>query len=268
MKSNKLVIGLYAERSYKEVSYPHMHLRAQLLYASHGTIQVLCNDQVWIVPPKCAVWIPARVEHSMVCLSQVKLNTALIDAQAAAVMGNSCFLIRVSDLLHELLIRLNLLEAESVANQTHAEALLNALEILIFDEIQTANSLPIQIPWPKDKRLSRICDLMMQSPQHTKDLNTWADEMGTSSRTLMRLFKKQTGLSYRGWIQQMHIALALSKIADGQSMSSIAEALGYSSPSAFSAMFKRHLGITPQQFKSYEMMEDQNLITARNTIDK
>lgn len=82
----------------------------------------------------------------MVCLSQVKLNTALIDAQAAAVMGNSCFLIRVSDLLHELLIRLNLLEAESAAKQTHAEALLNALEILIFDEIQTANSLPIQIP--------------------------------------------------------------------------------------------------------------------------
>ncbi|WP_394651178.1 helix-turn-helix domain-containing protein, partial [uncultured Acinetobacter sp.] len=73
--------------------------------------------------------------------------------------------------------------------------------------------------------------------------------------TLMRLFKKQTGLSYRGWIQQMHIALALSKIADGQSMSSIAEALGYSSPSAFSAMFKRHLGITPQQFKSYEAMK-------------
>ena len=55
------------------------------------------------------------------------------------------FLIRVSDLLHELLIRLNLLEAESAAKQTHAEALLNALEILIFDEIQTANSLPIQI---------------------------------------------------------------------------------------------------------------------------
>ncbi len=53
----------------------------------------------------------------------------------------------------------------------------------------------------------------------------------------------------------MHIALALSKIADGQSMSSIAEALGYSSPSAFSAMFKRHLGITPQQFKSYEAMK-------------
>ena len=33
----------------------------------------------------------------------------------------------------------------------------------------------------------------MQLPQHTKDLNTWADEMGTSSRTLMRLFKNKQG---------------------------------------------------------------------------
>ncbi len=28
----------------------------------------------------------------------------------------------------------------------------------------------------------------------------------------MRMFQKETGLSYRAWLQQMHIALALSKL--------------------------------------------------------
>jgi hypothetical protein len=28
-----------------------MHVQAQLLYASKGTIQVLTHDQVWIMPP-------------------------------------------------------------------------------------------------------------------------------------------------------------------------------------------------------------------------
>ncbi len=91
---------------------------------------------------------------------------------------------------------------------------------------------------------------MLQSPDQLKDLNTWADEIGTSSRTLMRMFQKETGLSYRAWIQQMHIALALSKIADGLSISQISESLGYTNASAFSAMFKRHLGKTPQHFKT------------------
>ena len=40
-----------------------------------------------------------------------------------------------------------------------------------------------------------------------------------------------------------------SKIANGESVAQIARSLGYSNPSAFSTMFKRHLGQTPQQFK-------------------
>jgi len=66
---------------------------------------------------------------------------------------------------------------------------------------------------------------------------------------LMRMFQKETGLSYRAWVQQMHIAHALSKIANGESVAQIARSLGYRNPSAFSSMFKRHLGQTPQQFK-------------------
>jgi len=130
------------------------------------------------------------------------------------------------------------------------QALSQALQLIIFDEIQRAHSLAVQIPWPNDKRLIKICESLLQSPDQLKDLNTWADEIGTSSRTLMRMFQKETGLSYRAWIQQMHIALALSKIADGLSISQISESLGYTNASAFSAMFKRHLGKTPQHFKT------------------
>ena len=94
-----------------------------------------------------------------------------------------------------------------------------------------------------------ICQTLLHAPQQHKDLTTWADEIGTSARTLMRMFQKETGLSYRAWLQQMHIAQALSKIASGESIAHISESLGYTNPSAFSAMFKKHLGQTPQQFK-------------------
>ncbi|MBJ9986394.1 helix-turn-helix transcriptional regulator [Acinetobacter sp. S40] len=247
---SELMIGLSSEHRYREVTYAHAHLQAQLLYASKGAIQVFTGHQVWIMPPMCALWIPPRVEHSVISLSHVQLNTALVEENAAKAMGKNCFLIRVSNLLHELLIRFNELDQLRKSDPSISQEISHALQIIIFNEIQRANSLAVQIPWPKEKRLIKICETLLQSPNQLKDLNTWADEIGTSSRTLMRMFQKETGLSYRAWIQQMHIALALSKIADGLSVSQISESLGYANASAFSAMFKRHLGKTPQQFRT------------------
>ena len=94
----ELMIGLSSEHRYREVTYAHAHVQAQLLYASKGTIQVLTHDQVWIMPPMCALWIPPRVEHSVISLSHVQLNTALVEQNAAQTMGQTCFLIRVSNL--------------------------------------------------------------------------------------------------------------------------------------------------------------------------
>ena len=247
---SELVIGLSSEHTYREITPTHTHTRAQFLYASTGNIQVFTPNNVWLVPPMCALWIPANVEHSVISLSHVKLNTALVEVNAAALMGQNCFIIRVSNLLHELLIRLNQITQVNAPNLISSQDISEALQILIFEEIHSANLIPIQIPWPKDKRLLKICQALLHSPKHCKDLTHWADEIGTSSRTLMRMFQKETGLSYRAWIQQMHIAHALSKISNGESISQISEALGYTNPSAFSAMFKRHLGKTPQQFRA------------------
>lgn len=247
---SELVIGRSSEHSYREITPTHTHSRAQFLYASAGNIEVLTPNHVWIVPPMCALWIPVQVEHSVISLSHVTLTTALIEAKAAELMGKQCFLIRVNNLLHELLIRLNQLDQMQATDRVSLQDLSTSLQILIFDEIHRANSLSIQIPWPKDKRLIKICTALLEMPHATKDLSTWADEISTSSRTLMRMFQRETGLSYRAWIQQMHIAHALTQISNDQPISQIATNLGYSNLSAFSAMFKRHLGQTPQQFKS------------------
>lgn len=246
---SELVIGLSSEHTYREITPAHHHSRAQFLYASTGIIQVFTPNHVWLIPPMCALWIPAHIEHSVISLSRVKMNTALVEAHAASVLGQQCFIIRVSKLLHELLIRLNVIEQIPASELLSSDELYRAIQILIFDEIQKANSLPIQIPWPQDKRLLNICQTLLHEPQYPKDLSAWADEIGTSTRTLMRMFQKETGLSYRAWLQRMHIAQALSKIASGESVAQISRALGYSNPSAFSAMFKRHFGQTPQQFK-------------------
>ena len=248
-ESDKLIIAMGSKHAYRSIIEPHQHSRAQLLYASEGAIRVYTKDNVWIVPPLCALWIPAFVEHSVVSLSDVRLSTALVEEQASLTLGTQCFLVRISNLLRELVLRLNQQEQWQKPHDHYQEEIEKSLQLLIFKEIKQAASFPIVIPWPKDPRVVAICEKLLEYPDHRKDLNTWADQIGTSSRTLIRLFQKETGLAYRAWIQQMHIALALGKLSRGESIAKISQALGYQSPSAFSAMFKKHLGEAPQKFR-------------------
>ena len=244
-----LIISMGSKYNYGSVIAPHSHNRAQLLYASQGSIRVHTADHVWLVPTQCALWIPAFVEHSVISLSDVRLSTALVEQTAAQILGTQCFLLRMTNLLRELVLRLNQLDLIQHNATPYGEDLHKALQLLIFEEIKQASTFPVDIPWPRDKRLVLICEQLIHHPNQVKDLNTWSDTIGTSSRTLIRLFRKETGLSYRGWIQHMHIVFAFSQLAEGEAVSRIATSLGYASPSAFSAMFKRHLGYSPQNFK-------------------
>ncbi|OTG79844.1 AraC family transcriptional regulator [Acinetobacter sp. ANC 4558] len=247
--ASTLLISMGSRHQHGSIIAPHSHDRAQLLYASKGTIRVQTADHIWLVPPQCALWIPAFIEHGVTPLSEVRLSTVLVEQSAAYVMGEKCFLVRMTNLLKELVLRFNQLDMIEKTGSPYSEDLEKSLQLLIFDEIKQALTYPIEIPWPKDKRLVLVCEQLILHPEQCKDLNIWSDRIGTSSRTLMRLFRKETGLSYRAWIQQMHVVLALDFLAQGETISYIAKSLGYTNASAFSAMFKRHLGYSPQKFK-------------------
>src|SRR5271170_5899352 len=53
----------------------HMHREAQLVYAAEGTMQVTTPKGRWLVPPDRAVWVPARLEHSIDVLADIDMRT-------------------------------------------------------------------------------------------------------------------------------------------------------------------------------------------------
>ena len=100
-----------------------------------------------------------------------------------------------------------------------------------------------------ERRLAQtLCADIMAHPGSLRPLADRAQDIGASARTLIRLFPKETGLHYRQWVQQVHLAHAFEMLARGASVGSIAATLGYASPSAFTGMFRRLLGRTPQHY--------------------
>ena len=222
---------------------PHSHERAQLLYATEGLMKVKTAFGVWILPPRRALFIPPGVVHQWTSLSRVTMRTIYIEAGVAQAFGDSCRVIEVSPLLRELILSLldEPIEYPLPGRGEH-------LAMLILSELAAAETVPIAIPWPRDRRLLAVCEGIVDDPGNPRTIEDWAAEAGASARTLIRLFPKETGLHYRQWVRQVHLAEAFGRLARGDSVGEIAAALGYASPSAFSAMFRRILGKTPQYY--------------------
>jgi hypothetical protein len=54
---------------------PPTHRRAQLIYASHGVMEVTTLSAAYVVPPQRALWMPGEVEHRIEAHSGVAMRT-------------------------------------------------------------------------------------------------------------------------------------------------------------------------------------------------
>lgn len=119
---------------------------------------------------------------------------------------------------------------------------------LILDEIEAAPRLPLTVPMPRDPRLARLCERMIADPAEPVTLESLAAEIHVSGRTLARLFHRELGTSFGDWQRRMRLLLSLPRLAAGASVLEVALEHGYDSPSAFAAMFRRTLGMSPTAY--------------------
>ena len=100
--------------------------------------------------------------------------------------------------------------------------------------------------------LKAIVSRLLSDPTDRRPLGAWAKSAGTSSRTLARAFRNETGLSFGAWRRQLTLMRALELLARGKSVTEVALALRYESTSAFIQTFRRHLGTTPARYFAAE----------------
>lgn len=221
----------------------HLHPEAQLVFASQGVMTVRTNQGVWVVPPLRAVWIPAKTPHSIVMSGTVSMRTLYFLPEFASVLPRSCSVLHISPLLKELILhackfpRLNM----KVAAQRR-------LIEIILDQLEAADSIPLQLPHPVDLRALRIVEVLLTDPSESKTLASLCRNCGASRRTIERIFVAETKMTFSRWRQQLRLLHALRLLASGEKVTAAALAAGYGSTSAFIAMFRKQLGRTPGRY--------------------
>jgi AraC-like DNA-binding protein/quercetin dioxygenase-like cupin family protein len=225
----------------------HLHREAQLVYAAKGTMQVTTPKGRWLVPPDRAVWVPARLEHSIDVLADIDMRTLYFDLAWLAREPRSTsldaeFVVRVSRLLHETILAL--------FDGRHNPGRTGLLVELAILELHHAEDSATFIPLPHEPRCRRAADIVLDDPTGTHEIENLAREVGTSARTLSRLFSSETQLSFKSWCQRARIAAAIEKLSmeANVSVKQLASDLGYASVPAFSHAFRQVTGKTPTEF--------------------
>jgi AraC-like DNA-binding protein/quercetin dioxygenase-like cupin family protein len=229
----------------------HMHREAQLVYAARGTMQVTTPKGRWLVPPDRAVWVPALSEHSIDVLADIQMRTLYFELdwlkrEPRSDSLDAEFVVRVSPLLHQTILAL----FDDRSDRERTELLLR-LTMLELDQAEDSATF---IPLPHDPRCRRAADIVLGDPTGMHEIKTLAREVGTSARTLSRLFSSQTQLSFKSWCQRARIAAAIEKLSTDANVSvkQLASDLGYASVPAFSHAFRQVTGKTPTEFAEKE----------------
>jgi AraC-like DNA-binding protein len=219
----------------------HRHDVPQLLHAARGVMRMTTPTGYWVIPPGRGVWISAFVPHEIRMVGPVSMRTLYLGGASGQQLGQQCSVIEVASLLRELLEALATTDGV-LRGDVPRHRVLSELALI---ELSRAQRLDLHVPMPTDARLRRVCAAVLAHPERPVTLEELAEQSGASPRTLRRLFQDSLGMSFAVWRQQARLVEALALLGEGRPVAAISRELGYASPSAFTAMFKRMVGSPP-----------------------
>jgi AraC-like DNA-binding protein/quercetin dioxygenase-like cupin family protein len=221
----------------------HTHDYGQLISAASGSMYVGTPDRVLLLSPAMAVWIPPDTDHWMRYGSNNVMLYVDVNREEAPQLGKGCRVVAMTPLLGALFVA-TMPEVTDARESSHTDA----LHVLLRHELLNARDVPLSLAMPQDARVRELAQSALDDPGAVRSIEGWLAEAAASRKTIERIFISQTGMPPSKWLRHARILHAVSLLAAGQKVSSVAFDMGYESSSAFSYMFRQTLGESPSEF--------------------
>jgi AraC-like DNA-binding protein len=223
----------------------HAHGSNQLIYAIRGVMEVSAGQSFWLIPPQFAIWIPARMMHSIRMPGAVSMRAVYVRRALAPRPQAGCTVIHVTALLRELIVETVRLGQLRVKNRLEC-----ALRDLLLSRVRNAPPVPTFATLPKDSRALTVARAVLANPADRLPLLALCGTVGVSVRTVERAFLKEVGLTFESWRRQVRLMKAIELLVGGCSVKEVAFEVGYSHPSTFVELFRETMGTTPKAWAS------------------
>jgi len=222
---------------------PHRHAQGMLLQVQEGITVMHSEGQVLTMTPGRVGWIPPGALHQADWFGQARGLFLYVRADRCERLPAQSCVWRAGPLIDALLGRLAAMPPAE-RDRAHTARLLEVLAT----ELRLSDELPLPLPMPRDRRLRELAASLLDQPDDARGIDAWAQRVNMSSRTLMRRFRGETGVTLGQWRQQARLLRALEMLAAGKPVTEVGLAVGYESASAFIGSFRNAYGVTPSQY--------------------
>ena len=242
-QSRAPIVGI-AERYGRGGVGMHSHKRAQIMFAINGALTVRTDSGSWVLPPHRALWVPAGLPHGISVRSAIELRTLFVARCAKGFLPwKDCVVMDAPPLIRELILAMA--DTPWTYRPNGSEARLGRV---LLDRLQGISQQSVHLPEPVDARARRFTAHMYAHVDDRRPLAAICQDVGSSTRTIERLFQQDIGMSVGTWTQQLRLVFALELLAEGKPVGDVAFAVGYANPSSFIAVFRGVFGVTPGRY--------------------
>lgn len=231
--------GLSRAELVDRAEYCHEH--DELTWVAAGSCTLLIESRRWQIGMDTALVVPAGVPHTVLprpdsLVFPLIFPEGLTSAASPAVIDRTAVL----DANVRVLLQPGLATEESIAAARRA----------VRDVVTHGLGRPESgLVLPLDSRARQVATTLLAHPASPLRLEDWARTVHTSGKTLQRCFRRDTGMTFPEWRTSARLASALPRLERGDSVTAVAQSVGFASPSAFISAFRRRHGVTPGDYR-------------------
>jgi AraC-like DNA-binding protein/quercetin dioxygenase-like cupin family protein len=226
-------------------SYPmERHAWGQFVYSLAGAIELTVKTGRYAAPPDFGVWLPPGTEHLASTGDETSYFLLDIEHDLCDLLPSKASVLAVGPIAKAIFLDL---KHRGIRDPQNPEDV--RLMRVLIDQLSAGSPLECFLPLSNDQALKQVLAELCKNPGDSRSLVEWARHVHSTERTLARRCSRDLGMTFLEWRQRLRLSRALTMLSDGLSVQSIAHKLGYSTPSAFIAMFQRTVGTTPNAFR-------------------
>lgn len=226
-------------------AYPrHRHRWGEFVYSFSGVMEVRLEQRSYLAPPHFGIWLPPDTEHIGSNRFESCFCSLYLARELCQRLPQETCTLAVGPVIKAILADLSARRVD-YPRTPEDERLMQVL----IDQLGLAPRHDSYLPMSADPVLAQVLTALQQEPGDNRSLAHWAQAVHSTERTLSRRCQSDLGMSFSEWRQRLRLVMALPMLDARLPVQSVALELGYSTSSAFIAMFHRMMGMTPEEFR-------------------
>ncbi len=215
---------------------PHVHDFHQFLYVPLGEIRVSALGMELRVSGSAALWIPAGVQHSARFGSGSLILSTPFDAERHRLHRDEPIRVNLTEEQRLLLLRRRRDSREYPQDDE------------LFGALTSAHHACLELPRPTSPAAEAVARALFGDPGDQRTAAEWAQGLYTSSTSLRRAFRAETGLSFSEWRTRLRLNRSLELLDQGLMVGAVAGKVGFTSTNGYILAFRKYFGQTPGSY--------------------